>query len=283
MNPIKTPVDYACQIQKLREKGFMIRNDGDCEKILSEIGYYRLSAYFLPFKSENGEFAEGIDFDRVYRIYEFDRKLRAVIFTQIEVTEIYLRSKFSYFHAMKYGALGYLSADNFNKKHNAGKFEMNLNREIENNSKVPFVKHHIDNYGGYFPLWVAGELFTFGMLSYFYNDLKTADKKALFGNDYENAVSWLRCCTDLRNICAHYGRLYYRVFSAVPAGFSLQDREKRRLWGALSALKSLHPSAEKWNNEFLPAMESLFEEYRDAIDLYHIAFPEDWIVQLKKQ
>ena len=41
-----------------------------------------------------------------------------------------------------------------------------------------FVKFHIDNYDNQFPLWVISELFTFGTLSYFYNVLATADKKA---------------------------------------------------------------------------------------------------------
>jgi hypothetical protein len=51
---------------------------------------------------------------------------------------------------------------------------------------VPFVIPHIsmfgpskvlDNYGGQFPVWVITELFTFGMLSYFYGDLPTPDQK----------------------------------------------------------------------------------------------------------
>jgi abortive infection bacteriophage resistance protein len=83
------------------------------------------------------------------------------------------------------------------------------------------VKHHIENYDGQFPLWVICELFTFGMISYFYNDLTTEDKKKFVGAEYKEMVSWLRCCTDLRNICAHYVRLYYRIFSAMPSGFSI--------------------------------------------------------------
>lgn len=282
MKEVKQPADYKSQIQKLRNGGCLIRDEVACEKILSEIGYYRLSAYFLPFKTASGTFVNDTDFNRIYRIYEFDRKLRSLLFTQIEVVEIYLRSSFAYFHTMKYGALGYKEPDNFNEKHNAEKFEKNLQREIQNNAKVPFVKHHLENYDGQFPLWVASELFTFGMISYFYNDLKTADKKILFGQNYENAISWIRCCTDLRNICAHYGRLYYRIFSAAPAGFDLPDREKRRLWGAVLALKAVYPSAEKWNNEFLPNIEALFEEYKDDINLFHIAFPENWLCKLKK-
>jgi abortive infection bacteriophage resistance protein len=77
------------------------------------------------------------------------------------------------------------------------------------------------------------------MLSYFYGDLPALDQKQiakdLFGTIPKNLVSWLRCCTDLRNICAHYGRLYFRIFTATPAHIpGLEKSAERRLFGAVS-------------------------------------------------
>ncbi len=282
MSEVKKPTTYAEQVDKLKNRGCIIKDEGRCKRILSNVGYYRLSAYFLPFKLKDDTYKEGITFDRIYHIYEFDRKLRNLIYGAIEVIEVYMRSSLSYFHSIKYGALGYLNGANFNTRHNELKFKENVDRETANNEKVLFVKHHLENYNGQFPLWVVSELFTFGMLSYFYSDLTTADKKQLAGKDYKDVVSWLRCCTDLRNICAHYGRLYYRIFPSVPSGFCLSENEKRRLWGAILTVKALYPSIEKWNNEFMPAIEALFEEYKADIDLKHIAFPQNWAEQLKK-
>ena len=75
-------------------------------------------------------------------------------------------------------------------------------------------------YDGKFPLWVIVEFFSIGMLSHFYTDLQTEDKKAiariLYGTSYKNLESWLRCLTDLRNKCAHYSRIYYWIFPALP-------------------------------------------------------------------
>lgn len=51
---------------------------------------------------------EGLSFDRVLSIYEFDRKLHGILFSALEETEIFIRSKIAYFHAHKYGALGYM-------------------------------------------------------------------------------------------------------------------------------------------------------------------------------
>lgn len=53
----------------------------------------------------------------------------------------------------------------------------NFNTEVKRNKELLFVKHHIDNYDGKFPLWVAVELFTLGNTSQFYSQMKTADKK----------------------------------------------------------------------------------------------------------
>lgn len=282
MIEVKKHLTYGEQIKKLRDRGCIITDDAACESALKHIGYYRLSAYFLPFKGENGKYTEGLSFAKVRRVYEFDRKLRNLLFSAIEVIEVSLRARLAYFHSEKYGPLGYLNPDTFNSKHKAKKFRESIDREIENNKKVLFVKHHIDHYNGQFPLWVICELFTFGMVSRFYNDLTTADKKQFAGVQHNNMISWLRCCTDLRNICAHYGRLYYRSFTAMPAGFNISEAAKRRLWGAMLSVKALYPSVEKWNTEFMPALEALFDEYKEDIDLHHLSFPTDWIQQLKK-
>ena len=282
MSEVKPHLSYEGQIDKLREKGCIIADDSFCESILVNIGYYRLSAYFLPFKNKDGKYVDNLSFEKVYRIYEFDRKLRNLLFSAIEVIEVSLRTRLAHFHSEKYGPLGYLDSATFNQKHDAEKFKQNIDREIENNKKVLFVKHHIDNYDNQFPLWVISELFTFGTLSYFYNDLTTSDKKVFAGNHYKDMISWMRCCTDLRNICAHYGRLYFRIFTAMPSGFEISEAAKRRLWGAILSVKALYPSSEKWNNEFMPRIEALFEEYKEDINLYHLAFPRNWAEQLEK-
>lgn len=107
MPEVKPPTTYEEQITILRKHGCAINDTADCRNKLSSIGYYRLSAYFLPFRQEDGTYVDGTAFDRVYRIYEFDRKFRNFLFSALEVIEISLRSHLSYFHSARYGALGY--------------------------------------------------------------------------------------------------------------------------------------------------------------------------------
>jgi len=284
---LKQPAAYEQQIAKLREHGCEITDEALCKEILSRVSYYRLSAYFLTFRNKDGTYTQGTDLSKIYRLYEFDRKLRNLIFSVLEELEVYLRAQFSYHHSLKYGADGYRDATNFSARHDHANFIERIGDLVKSAEKLPFVKHHIKTYNGQFPLWVIVELFTFGMLSYFYADMISADQKKLaygtFNSSVSKVKSWLYCCANLRNICAHSRRLYNSVFTVVPANMPKVDKSsERKLFAALMAARALYPSTEKWNNEFLSAMSALFDEYSDAIILRHIGFPEDWKTIMRK-
>lgn len=286
MSELKKPTTYEEQLNILRERGIVIRDEAQCIRILESVNYYRMTAYFLPFKQPDGTYMEGTSFLRMYHLYEFDRRLRGILFSAVEDVEVFLRSQISYFHAHKYGEVGYMDPANFSPRHDAEKFDQRFRAEVRSNRNALFVKHHEDTYGGQYPIWVATELFTFGMLSFFFADLTFADQKTLSKRLYrttpKNMKSWLRCCTDLRNVCAHYGRLYYRIFSASPAGFDITEAQKSRLWGAVLALRALHPDKERWNNEVVASVRALFDAFGEDISLFHIAFPEEWETVLRK-
>jgi abortive infection bacteriophage resistance protein len=284
--PVKNPTTFQGQVELLKSRGCIITDEQFCLEKLQSINYYRLSAYFLPFKNPDNTYRTGTTFNQVYNIYEFDRSLRSILLAALEEIEIFLRCNFAYFHAHKYGSLGYLDSANFSSRHNSDRFKEILDREIENNKNVLFVKHHIEEYGGQFPAWVITELFTFGMLSYFYADLISRDQKYLskylYHNIPKNIISYLRCCTDLRNICAHYGRLYYRIFPAIPADITVKESAKRRLWGQMQAVKILFPNKDNWNTKIVPKLQKLFSSFENDIQLWHIAFPDNWVEYLKK-
>lgn len=283
----KPPLKYEEQLEKLKKRGCIINDDKKCISILESVNYYRLSAYFLPFKLDNGNYEEGLSFERVFSIYEFDRKLHGILFNALEETEIFLRSKIAYFHAHEYGALGYMDKANFSVKAELHEnFIENFKREIDKNKNILFVKHHIYKYGGEFPIWAASEMFTFGMLSKFFANMTWQDRESLSKDIYKTNIkyvgSWLRCCTDLRNICAHYGRLYFRTFSAAPSGIdNLEEKSKRKLFGAILSLKKLYPFKDKWDNGTLKKLMSLVDEHKSDIDLEHIGFSYNWIEELK--
>ena len=286
-NPIKNPTTYKQQLDKLKLRGCITKNDAFCMSVLKAVSYYRLSAYFLPFKNNDDTYVKGTNFEQVFDIYEFDRKLRRIIFSAIEEIEVFTRAALAYFHAHKYGAVGYFDEKNYSVKHNHEKFQKLIEHEISSNRNLPFVRHHKQKYNGKFPIWVIIELFTFGMHSFFFADLTTKDQKEIartvFHTTANNIKSLLRCCTDLRNICAHYGSIYYRNFPSVPAGFKTDNKDKYKLWTIIQVVKELYYDAEKWNTSILKPMIDLFEEYKNDINLTHMAFPSNWIDLLTKK
>jgi abortive infection bacteriophage resistance protein len=270
------------QIKLLKSRGCIIDNEDSCMKFLSSVNYYRLTAYFLPFKNPDGiTYKPNTNFSIVQQIYEFDKQLRNLLLSVVEDIEIFVRTKIAYHHAHAYGALGYENPGNYNNKHNHKNFTDLMQSEINKKKNVLFVKHHINNYAGKLPIWVIIELFSFGMLSRFYADLPLSDRKVLakdmFGFDESIIRSWLHCCTSLRNICAHYDRIYYRHLGAKPATpKNYPVTLNNEMFSSIIMLKLMFPDKDKWDNTFISALSSLICKYSDSINLQHIGFPIDW-------
>ena len=108
--------------------------------------------------------------------------------------------------------LGYRDAANFADDGYHTDFLDDIAIEIEHNAKAPFVKNFQQNYvDGSMPLYALVELFSFGTLSKFFKNMKNEDKKAVaktYGVGYTYFESWIESIAFVRNICAHYGRLY---------------------------------------------------------------------------
>ena len=124
-----------------RGKGFGCNNVDDLKRSLETIGYYRLSAYWFPYKTSSGDgktvFREGTTFDEIMRTYEFDRRLRLLMFEAVARIEVFLRSRLAYFAAKEDGAFGY--PDSARTK---------LSREYSAAKKSEqYIKHFANTYG----------------------------------------------------------------------------------------------------------------------------------------
>ena len=294
MATLKPYKDFPEQVQFLKDKGFIIPDDASWIAFLQTVSYYRLSAYHLPFRKPDGSYFENITFNRICDIYHFDQELRTLVFSTIETVEIFLRNRISHFHAEKYGPDGYMNAANYRLGHDHKDFEERIRSCIKENKTSLIVKHHKKNYGNRFPLWVIIEFFSIGFLSHFYLDFVTQDKKAisslLYGVSPSVLEGWLRCLTDLRNKCAHYSRIYFWIFTALPTfpdaskspylPSNYRPINERRLFFQLYLLKLMYPVPEEWNEKFVLPLRSLMDKYGKSISLVHIGFPPDWQDQL---
>lgn len=290
---VKKPIVFCKQIEKLKEHGCEIENINQAIMILNKINYYKLSAYFLPFRKSDGTYIEGTSLLRVYKIYEFDRKLITLLYGIIQEIEVFIKTQIAYYHSNRYGSLGYMNSININPKFKMQHHKLieKFNHEVQRNIELPFVKHHAEQYEGDFPLWVAVELFTLGNTSQFFSQLKTEDKKLIAKSvsyitktdcTHFQLASCLRCLTDLRNKCAHFARIYNTTFSATPnlpnSQFEkafIKGNKYIYLYSYIFVLKVLYPSNNGWIN-VITDLKVLVDEYGDYIDITHLGFPKDW-------
>ena len=185
----KIPATVDEQIKILRERGCIIKNEELARETLKYINYYRLSNYFEPFCVSKHQYEEGTTFEKILRIYEMDRKLRSILIAALEEIEITLRAAISNYHALKYGALGYLNPSSFDRVHNHQTFIARINHLIEANEDREFVKHYNRQHDGKFPLWVVMELFSFGTLAFFFKDMQNVDKNAILSRNFKTMFS----------------------------------------------------------------------------------------------
>ena len=79
----------------LESRGLDCSDTAEAESKLRSVGYYRLTGYLFPFLSTPKSahlFKPGSSLKQAFRLYDFDRELRFLVFEQIERIEIAARS-----------------------------------------------------------------------------------------------------------------------------------------------------------------------------------------------
>ena len=270
------------QIANLRNKGLIIEDEEKAKLFLNDVSYFRLiKAYSLGLKVINGQYYESIRFDDIVELYLFNANLRQSVLTQIEKVEINFRCRLSNYFCDKYGVLGYEDTNNFFNPKFHDELLDDISKETSRNAKSPFVRNFCENYvDGKIPLYALVELFSFGTLSKFYKNMKTEDKKAvasLFSTGYTYFESWIENIAYVRNICAHYGRIYNAKFTKTPRlykQYNKQGIKNLRVFATLLTLKHLLPNDRQWL-DFIQTVELLIEKY-PKVNLYYMDFPNDW-------
>lgn len=277
------------QVKNLKNIGLTVKDEEYAKKILNDISYFRLiKAYSLNLKPKNGNYEDKVTFEQIVELYLFNANFRQIIFPEIEKVEINVRCRIANYFAEQYGVLGYLEAGNFINPEYHQAFLDDIEEEIGRNSKAPFIKNFRDNYeGGNLPIYALVEVFSFGTLSKFYKNMKNSDKKVVarsFGVGYTYFESWLESISYVRNICAHYGRLYNAKLSKTPIlykEYSQAGIGNNRIFGVLLCLKQLLKNDSHWNL-FVDKIELLFEKY-ESVDIKTMGYPENWKELLKTQ
>lgn len=278
-NTIKRPTTLPEQIEILKNRNLKIENNERAIDILSRINYYRLSAYALTLK-QNDRFMEGVAFEDIYNLYEFDRKLRYLLLGNLEVIEVAFRAQIASFLAHTYGAMGYLNAENFTNPSYHEDMIRQLSFEIHQSKEV-FVNHHKKKYEGAFPVWVIIEITSFSLLSKVYSNMKNKDKATIAKQNYQIPYkyikNWLYSLSTFRNICAHYGRVYNRRLP-IHLKIGEDDRDKGikgdTVFAAIFVMGKLILDKVEWDS-FITSLSALIEEY-EVVNLVELGFPPNW-------
>lgn len=285
---LKPALTFEEQVVRLKEEHALeIEDTSKAISILSRVNYYRLSAYGIGLKrSDDAEkFVDGISLTHLYQLYVFDSHLRNELFHLIEYVEIELRTQIAYHLSLAYGSEGYVDSKNFINRLNKDGDSIHaitmkkFHREVDRQKNLPCVKHHQEKYGGHFPTWAAVELFTFGMLSSLYSIMKLQDQKKIadfYGIDSKHLNSWMQSLVDVRNRCAHYGRIYNMPLSRTPLMYrEYSTYQSNKIFPVILVLKRLTQGSTAWNN-FLITLCGLIDKYPE-IRLEFMDFPKNWL------
>ena len=276
----QAPIDVNEQIENLISLDLQIEDKDYAKSVLSRVSYYRIvKAYSITLK-ENGKYIEGTTFENIVDLYLFDMELRHILFSLIEHIEVYLRAVITNYFSLKYGNFGYKNLSNYKEKNYQIGILKELEKEINRNKKSLFIQNFKENYeGGEIPLYAAIEVASFGTLSKMYKNMKNDDKKAIsttFGVDYIYLESWIENLAYVRNICAHYGRLYGSKLTKTPKLYKEYLKKgvsNNTIFASILNLKVL--AENEHYKEFSSKLSKIIDKY-PLVDLKHLGFVNNW-------
>ena len=291
---------------------------------LGRIGYYRLSGYWYSARQSNvfksstenvvqgtagkpslvveDNFRPGTTFQQVMDLYVFDKRLRLLFLDAIERVEVALRVDIALLIGLRDPWAHRDPAQlhgNFTKKVNPLHGQTDYKRWLErldgtfDRSKEEFVKHFKRKYAGdQPPIWIAIELWDFGMLSVFLSGMQIADREALasrYGLPVHTLLtSWVRNINNVRNMCAHHGRLWNRspADQATPPKrgqvpmldhLAANKGSQSRIYATAAALqfllRTINPSS-SWGKRLSAHLQSF--PTTAVSNIAQAGFPEGW-------
>lgn len=305
----KPALSFQKQIDLLKERGLEVDDENRAIRHLSNVSYYRMSAYMLPFKvlntdgSPTDSFIPGTTWDNIYDLYKFDRKLRLLIFDAIERIEVALRTQVTYQLSHKYGSHWQNNASIFKpaitNPHTGKTYDVfrdiqaHINEQLLTNHKVVFIKHYLATYDDppTPPSWMAVELLYFSELSKICQHLRTrADRtdisKAFGIIDDSVFCSWLHTLNYVRNICAHHARLWNINLDITPGKFynktpriwltnkEVDNAQSSRLYYTMCLILYLLQTVNP-RTKFKTHFKKLLNDY-PIVNVGYMGFPTDW-------
>ena len=220
----KPALSIAQQLQQLKDRNMLFKDEVSATHFLSTISYYRLKGYWWDMQCDivQHKFHTNTYFETVIERYNFDRHLKLILFDAIERIEIALRTKMIYHMSLRYGALWHLNLSLFaNTNHHTSSVAI-INKEFNRSGEI-FIRDHKRKYPKIdAESWKTLEVVSMGCLSKLYKNIKhqlpekTQIAKEMGLHLHSELSSWLGAIVYVRNIIAHHSRLWSRSMAIRP-------------------------------------------------------------------
>ena len=282
----KTPREL---VTLLENRGLIINDRQKAQLYLESIGYYRLSAYMYPLlkvPKTLHHYKFGSSFSKVMMLYRFDKKLRLLLFNEIEKIEVAVREAVMNMTIERTSDIYWLTNSSY--FHNQTIFNNSmtmLSKEYERSTE-DFIEHFKRTYNEPFPpAWILGELLPMGSVNMYYRNLKDKTLKKQIAKRFclhaPVFESWLSVLTLTRNTCCHHARVWNKVNKIIPNDMRGMTRpwitipaDKRRIYYNMCIIKYFLDIISP-NNDMLDKMHNLFSKFPE-IDLAALGFPSGW-------
>lgn len=299
------------QLSLLKQRGLQVENDEAAKDYLLRIGYYRLSGYWHPLREIDGpaseaagkpvradKFVYGSRFEDIVRLYVFDKKLRLLALDALERIEMAVRVDVAYLlgrrdpcaHENPDCLHGGFSKQPIRRGRDQGRtghevWLQKYQQLVERSKRLPFVTHHHDVYDGRLPIWVAIEVWDFGLLSRLVGGLRSDDQAIVarkYGAESGRAFAgWLRSLNFIRNVAAHHSRMWNMnvlEISGLPSGWPGMPNSRPFFYFCLMQhfLRIICPNS-TWGQRFRRLLEEEFPPLpRTSVKLEDIGSFDGW-------
>ncbi len=285
------PISVKEQIKYLQDKGMAVPNPEFAERSLNHIGFHRLSAYWKPFESSDGNssetvFLEGTSLETALSRYLFDQRLRSHLLEAFSFIEVSIRTHWAHqlVHVFHNGEFAHQEKALFDQRYHKSNLNV-LRRNCQQSGLLHNSKFQC------LTIWDVLRVITFGQLSKWYSSLNDrAIRQAIaktYGMDEAIFRATLQRLTDVRNRCAHHEQLWdVRIgtrlrpprtlegSSETAAAFNSPDQG--RIYNALVMIVHLMDVITP-NGDWPERLLDMKEERRfRSIPYEGMGFPENW-------
>lgn len=311
MTTLKTWMSMEDQLARLKQRGLAVSDDAAALSYLRRIGYYRLSGYWYPLRvidpvasEREGKpvrldaFVPGSRFEDVVKLYVFDKKLRLLAMDALERIEMAVRVDVAYLLGQRdpcaHESPAWLRSNFTKKPMRDGPYEGRTAHDVwlekyqelvRRSRQLAFVKHHLDAYDGKLPIWVAIEVWDFGLLSRFFAGMLMADQDDIAVRhgvpDGKTFAKWLRSLNFMRNLTAHHARMWNTnvlEISPVPPGWPTMPNARPFLYFCImqQLLRTICPNS-SWGRRFCALLRDEFPSLLpESASLRELGLCDSW-------